>query len=607
MRDLSTWKKAWALLEPREQRTAYVVLGVIIIGALSAAVMVGSVMPFLAVLSDPSRIETTPALAWAYETFGFTSTYGFLIGLGLASFFMILLSSLIQIVKTWVVSRFAMIRIHAISHRLLTCYLAQPYAFFLNRHSGDMTPRILVESQQVVAQFLRPAADFIAACMTTAAIIGLLFWVEPLVSVISFALLGGLYGAIYLFTRRILRQLGQIRVATNRQRFRLANEAISGIKDIKILGRERAYLERYRRPSLKMAQTQVRSAVFQQVPPVALQAVALGGVILLCIVLIDPSGIDSGAALGGVLPVLGVFAFAGQRLMPELSKLYGSLAQMQGGSAAVDAIYDDLVLHKNPHRLPEIAAVPLGLKAHLSLENISYRYPNADQAGVHGVTLSITAGEKIGIVGSTGAGKTTLADIILGLLEPDQGRLVADDVEITQDTLRAWMQSLGYVPQDIFLTDAAVGENIALGVPPEKIDQARVQEAARIARIDDFIMTELPDGYATFIGERGVRLSGGQRQRIGIARALYHDADLIIFDEATSALDNLTEAEVIDAIDALPGDKTVLMIAHRLSTVQRCDRIIVLDKGQVVGCDTWATLMAENKAFQRIAAVAQAA
>jgi ATP-binding cassette, subfamily B, bacterial PglK len=605
--DTSTWKKAWALLDARERRNAWIVLGIIIIGALASAVMVGSVMPFLAVLADPSRIETTPALAWAYSSFGFTSTYGFLIGLGLASFAVIVLSSLIQIAKTWAVARFAMMRMHSLSHRLLATYLTQPYAFFLNRHSGEMGPRVLAESGQVVAQFLRPAAEFIAASMTTLAIVALLLWVEPVVAAIAFTVLGGLYGAIYVGTRRILRHLGKVRVEANRVRFRLANESLTGIKDIKLLGREGAYLDRFEEPSMKMALTQVKVAVFSQVPQFALQAVALGGIILLCLVLIDPAGVATGAALGGLLPVLGVFAFAGQRLMPELSKLYQSLAQIQAGAAAVEAIHEDLVLRKSAAKIARAPVEALGLKHSLRLEGVSFSYPNSEQAGVRDVSLTIHAGEKIGIVGSTGAGKTTLADIVLGLLEPDQGRLVADDTAITEEKLRAWMQSVGYVPQDIFLTDAPVAENIALGVPPNEIDARRVEKAARIARIDSFVREELQEGYQTYIGERGVRLSGGQRQRIGIARAMYHDADLIVFDEATSALDNLTEAEVMDAIDSLPGDKTVIMIAHRLSTVKRCDRIIVLDKGRVVGCDSWASLMEQNEVFQRIARFAEAA
>jgi len=605
MNNLSTWKKAWALLDAQERRTAWIVLGVIIISALSSAVMVGSVMPFLAVLADPSRIQSTPALAWGYDALGFTSIYGFLVGLGMVSFAVIVLSSVIQIVRAWAVAQFALMRIHSISLSLLSCYLAQPYAFFLNRHSGEMAPRVLQESAQAVNQFLLPAAGFIASCLTILAIVGLLLWVEPLVAVSAFAVLGGIYGVIYVGMRRKLRSLGKVQVDANRARFRMANESMAGIKDIKLLCREVAYLDRYAVASTLWAGTQLKVNVLSQLPQLALQAVALGGVILLCLVLIDPAGVASGAAIGGLLPVLGVFAFAGQRLMPELSKIYQSLAQMQAGSAAVDAVYEDLVLLKNTTILSRRPVVGLGLKRSLKIDAVSYSYPNSDQAGVRDISVEIHAGAKIGIVGSTGAGKTTLADVVLGLLEPDHGRLVVDGQDVTPENLRAWMHSVGYVPQDIFLTDASVAENIALGVPHRGIDFERIHKAACIARIDQFIMDELPKGYQTHVGERGVRLSGGQRQRIGIARALYHNADLIVFDEATSALDNLTETEVMAAIDALPGDKTVLMVAHRLSTVKRCDRIIVLDQGQLVGCDTWDALMAGNEAFQKIARVSE--
>tara|TARA_B110000879_G_scaffold152527_1_gene197452 strand:- start:210 stop:1178 length:969 start_codon:yes stop_codon:yes gene_type:complete len=315
----------------------------------------------------------------------------------------------------------------------------------------------------------------------------------------------------------------------------------------------------------------------------------------------DPQNLTSGAGLESILPILGLFAFAGQRLMPELSKLYQSLAQIQAGSAAVDILYCDLMLQEDVTELPKTQPVGLGLRQQLNLEAVSYHYPDAGHAGVNEITLTIAAGEKIGIVGGTGAGKTTLADLVLGLLNPANGRLLIDGVPVTQNNLCAWQQSVGYVPQDIFLTDASLSENIALGVPLKDINQARVVEAAQIAQIDQFITSDLPEGYDTKIGERGVRLSGGQRQRIGVARALYHDAELIVFDEATSALDNLTEREVMSAIDALPDEKTVLMIAHRLSTLQGCDRIVVMEGGLVVGFDTWDALITENSAFQRIA------
>ncbi len=582
------------------------VLGVTLINAFVSAVSVGSVVPFLTVLSDPTRINTTPALAWAYERFGFASDYDFLVALGVVSFAAIMLASLAQIANAWSVARLSTTLVHSISCRLLGIYLAQPYEFFLNRHSGEMAPRVLAETGQVVGQYFRPAALVITASVTTAAIVGLLLLVDTAIAVSAFTILGGSYAIIYLGVRRLLERLGQIAVEANRLRFRLVNEALSGIKDIKLLSREASYLGRFGEPSLLMAETGVKMSVVSGIPQIGLQAIALGGVILLCIVMVSPATLSSGSALGGMLPVLGVFAFAGQRLMPQLSLLYQSLAQMQTGSAAVDAVFEDLLLDANATPLHEHTRSRLGLAHSLCLENVSYVYPNADKAGIRDVSLTIKAGEKIGIVGTTGAGKTTLADVILGLLEAGEGRLIADGVEITQDNVSSWMQVVGYVPQDIFLTDTPIAENIALGVPPNQIDLDCVKRAARIARIDRFVEEELQEGYQTHIGERGVRLSGGQRQRIGIARAMYHDADLIVFDEATSALDNLTEAEVIEAIDALPGDKTVVMIAHRLSTVKRCDRLVVLEKGQMVGCDTWSGLLAGNSAFQRIAKLGEA-
>jgi len=607
MIDLETWKKAWAILDMRERRNAWITLAVVIFGALSSALMVGSVLPFLSVLSDPGQINKVPALSWTFYTFGFADNYTFLVALGVASFSVIVVTSLVQIAKTYVVARFAMMRIHSISHRLLIAYLRQPYDFFLNRHTGEMSTQVLQEAQQVVMIFLRPASEFIAATFTVITIVGLLFWVDTTITLISFGVFGGSYGAIYALSRRSLKRYGYDRAKANSERSRIANEALGGIKDIKLLGREGAYAGRYADPSYRMANALVGVQVYSQLPQFAMQAVAFGGMILLCIILMDPIGLASGDALGGLLPTIGVFAFAAQRLMPELSKLYRSLATLQAGGAAVDVVYDDLMNKARSGSLPLRTPPALGLKQRLEFVDVSYRYPNAEQAGLKKVSFNIRAGERIGIVGSTGAGKTTLADLALGLLPPSEGRILADGTAIIDGTLRSWQQSVGYVPQDIFLTDASISENIALGVLPQEIDESCVRRAAKIAQIDTFICEDLPEGYATTIGERGVRLSGGQRQRIGIARALYHDADLIVFDEATSALDNLTEREVMAAIDALPGDKTVLMIAHRLSTVKSCDRIIVLDKGRLVGCDTWQALMAHNTAFQKIAQISDAA
>lgn len=609
MIDLMTLQKAWALLDEREIRNAWLTLSVMVISALSSALMVSSIMPFLSVLADPNRIDTVPALAWAYETFAFESDYAFLVGLGVFSFVVILTTNSIQILRTWVVARYVLMRTHTISHRLLKAYLRQPYAFFLGRHSGDMNTRVLAEATAAVRMFLQPAAEMIAACLTIIALITFLIWVEPTVATVALSLLGGIYAVVFMFNRRVLKRLGDKRVKANQERFLIANEALSGIKDIKVLGREKSYAARFGDPSEQMARTQIAVRVISQVPQFALQAIAFGGLILLCLALLDAEQVNTNsiAPLGDVLPVLGAFAFAGQRLMPELGRVYGALAAMQTGAAAVNVIYDDLLQKAQNDDCWPTAPTALGLRERLDLDGVSYRYPNAERHGLNDISLSIRVGQKIGIVGITGAGKTTLADVILGLLDPTSGQILVDGTPVTPSNLRAWQRSVGYVPQDIFLTGSSIKENIAFGVDCFEIDLARVEQAALAAQLDEFIRSDLPNGYDTAIGERGVRLSGGQRQRIGIARALYHDADLIVFDEATSALDNLTESEVMAAVDALPGDKTVLMIAHRLSTVRRCDRIVVLEKGRVVGCDNWDALMNTNETFQRIAKMSEAA
>lgn len=600
MLDFSSWKKGWELLEKRERRNAWVVLGIVTLGALSSALMVGSILPFLSVLADPGAIQSVESLAWAYDRFGFTSDYSFLIALGLASMGVIVLTSLMQILKTWAIFRFSFARMHSLSYRLMVIYMRQPYEFFLNRHSGEMSTRILAETQQVVNLFFKPAVELIATSLTTLAIAGLVLWIEPFVGCLVLAIFGVVYGIIYKLSRSTLNRLGRERVANNSERFRIVNEALNGVKEIKLLGREGSYLAQYQVPSQKMVRKLIAVQFISQLPPLLLQAFAFAGIVLLCLLMLDANELAAGKALGGVLPIIGLFALAGQRLMPELSKLFRALSTIQAGAAAVDAIYDDMIRGSGGIVLPRSLPLSLGLQGSLRIENLSYQYPGAAHAGVWDVSVEIHAGEKIGIVGETGAGKTTLVDLILGLLDPEQGCLVVDGTPVSKSNLRAWQMSVGYVPQNIFLRDASVTENIALGVPVDEIDQMRVQEAALVARLDHFIRDELPDGYSTAIGERGVRLSGGQRQRIGIARALYHDVDLMVFDEATSALDNLTEREVIAAIDALPKEKTVVMVAHRLSTLKRCDKILVMEQGRVVGYDSWEALMANNTIFNRM-------
>lgn len=510
----------------------------------------------------------------------------------------------LQLINIYNSSRFALMRIHSISCKLLEAYLSQPYEYYLNRNSSTMSTRVLSEVQEVVSRVLMPTTELVTSSLTILALTALLMWVDPFITLAALGLFVTTYGCTFLISRITLNVLGQVRIARNTDRYRIALEAFGGIKEIKILGRESAYVDRYSAPAEEMAASLVKSQIIAQAPYYTIQAVALGGVILLCLALLSPDALADDNALAALLPLLGVFAFAGQRMMPELGKLYQAVAKIQSTRASIDAIYDDLLDAREHARTlgdSKEPIHPLYLRDELRFSDVTYLYPEAESAGVTSVSFTVRSGEKIGIVGGTGAGKTTLADLILGLLNPSSGTISVDGIEINRLNVRGWQKAVGYVPQDIFLGDSSVAENIALGIPPDQIDRKRVETAAQAAQIDTFIREQLPKGYDTFVGERGVRLSGGQRQRIGIARALYHGAELIVFDEATSALDNLTEAEVMAAIDALSSEMTVVMIAHRLSTVERCDRIIVMERGRVVGFADWATLMQTNAAFQRIA------
>lgn len=599
---INVLKKGWSLLDRHERRSAILTILAIILSAASSAAMVGSIMPFLSILADPNRIRDTPLLFWVYEAFGFASDYSFLVATGLASLTVILFANAIHVFRVYLVTKFSTMRMHSFSSRLLQTYLRQPYEYFLDENSGDLSTQILAETQKVVELFYRPVAEAIAALFTSLAVVALLIWINPLVASIVLFLPGLLLAGAFVLSRTIVRGYGDERASTNRLRFRAASEALGGVKEIKLLGREAVYLGRYSTPSLRMATSESTAIFISTLPQYVMQIVTFGGMILLVLALVDPAMVSQGRAINELLPLLGVFAFGGQRLIPELGKIFTGISIINFGTPVVDAIYKDLEREHKLPPLPSLDCAPIHLKRELELQNVTYCYPNSESAVLVSVSFRILAGERIGIVGGSGAGKTTLADVMMGLLRANSGQILVDGVTITENNVAGWQRSVGYVQQDIFLSDSSILENIALGVPLAEIDRERAIDAARTARLDDFVVESLPSAYETIVGERGIRLSGGQRQRIGIARALYHKADFIVFDEATSALDNITEKQVMKSIEALPGNKTAILIAHRLSTLAKCDRLIVMEQGRVVGIGTWAELLANNAYFQALAA-----
>jgi ABC-type multidrug transport system fused ATPase/permease subunit len=592
--------KAYWLLEARERRQAWMVLGVVILMALFDTLGTVSIMPFLAVLANPVLITSNATLFSIYDSLGFHNTETFLIFLGVASFTLLIVSAVIRSVGSFFVNRFTQMRSFTIGTRLLETYLRQPYAWFLHRHSGDMAKQLFSEIYVLVAQVYQPATVLIAQAVLLCVLVTLLIAVNPVTAVIGVLVLGACYGAIFLLVRPYLARAGLARARADQARYRIAAESLGGIKVVKLLGREAGYRDRFAEVSREFGSVQATANSLAQVPRYGIEAVAFGGIILLALALMLQYQSSADGAMAHILPLLGFYAFAGYRILPAVQGIYQALTQLRYGAAALDTIAADLALGAGVPALPLTPAAPLPFTRSVELRNLTYRYPMAEAASLTGISLTLKAGSTLGIVGTTGAGKSTLADLFLGLLSPDQGQILVDGVPVTPANTRAWQADLGYVPQDIFLLDASVTENIALGLRPEEIDQNRVHEAARMAQILDFIETQLPEGFDSMVGERGVRLSGGQRQRIGIARALYTNPGIIVFDEATSALDNMTEHEVVKAIGSLTGTKTVLLIAHRISTVRNCDQILVLERGQMVGLGSYDDLCRTNLPFRRL-------
>ena len=596
VKEPGTLGKILAILSPRERKTGLVVLGMMLFLALMETAGVASVMPFLAVLGNPELVETQPVLAWLYERGGFESVDPFLVALGVGAIGMVVGSALFRILTTHAIHRWTQMRRYSIGERLLATYLRQPYAFFLNRNSADLSKSILSEVDELVERVFHPLMNLVAYSLVAAVLVGFLVWLNPVLAGLVALVVGGAYGLIYLGVRGVLGRMGTDRVAANRERFTAASEAFGGIKDLKVLGREDAYLRRFRGPASRFARHQSVAMTLSTVPKYLIEAVGFGGVLLLALALLG-----AGGDLGSVLPVLGVYTFAGYRLLPSAQHIFQGFSNLRFGQSAVEDVWRELRLgEKGPQEGPK-QSERMTLSQCIRFERVSFTYPTSPEPVLQELDLEIPAGTSVAFVGQTGAGKTTAVDLLLGLLSPTAGEITVDGVPLRRHNVRAWQASIGYVPQTIYLADATVAENIAFGISPEAIDRDAVRRAAQLAAIHDFVENELPNTYDTEIGERGVRLSGGQRQRLGIARALYHDPSVLVLDEATSALDNATERAIMEAVARLAGAKTVIMIAHRMSTVEGADNVVVLKNGHLVGTGSYVQLLSSNEEFRSFA------
>lgn len=587
-------RKSLHLLNAPDRRRVYQLLALSVFVAIIEVLGIGSIAPFIAVLSDPGLVETNPYLNSIYAGLGLDDPYVFLAVLAGVFVALSLLRNVLFMFYQWLSFRsFALFK-HNLSSRLLDTYLAQPYDYYLIRNTVELQRNVVEEANRVIEGILRPIISALTQIITCTAIVTFLVFIRPIVALITLLVLGGFYAIIYLIVNKRISALSKKRREYRSRKFKLASEALSGIKPLILSGQQSGYLDDFKRVSLRNARADAIGQVVSAIPRYGIESIAIIGLVLFMLL-----EINAGQSGTSVLPLMSLYLLAGYRLLPALQLLYSDLSRVKLDSASFEVIHNDLTtLGDLPQRMTT-ERDNFRLERGIELSDVAYTYASGDGPAVSGVSLVIEAKHSVAFVGRSGAGKSTLVDLILGMLDPDQGEIRIDGRNLA-DVKRSWQSQIGYVPQHIYLADDTVARNIAFGVSQPDIDQEAVIRAAKIADIHDHVTEELKLGYDTLIGERGVRLSGGQRQRIGIARAMYRNPSILVLDEATSALDEATENVVMEAIQRLENDVTVILIAHRITTVQSCDKIYVLSGGRIVDEGDYSTLAAESATFREL-------
>ena len=562
---------------------------------VSGLEMVGAVIVFtlLALVADPGEAVELPLLGDLRTYFSGVDDTTLMLWVVAAMAVFFVIRSVVKVMAKYVQARVAHNAGARLSTEMFEGYLLWPYSWHLTRTTAELIRNSHEAVQRVVGSVLLPTVRIVAEGLLVAAMLVVLLVLAPLATLAAVIVIGGAAMLLLLVVQPRMKRLGRIRHQEAQSTLNALQQGLFGIRDVKVLGREAAFAGSYRKGRGRMARTDYLSETVTELPKIVLEMALLSFILAyFAITLLQ------GGAAQDTLSVLGLFAYAGMRMQPSLQIIVAGLNKLKFSATPLQDLHDDLASMNRAGR-PQNPANPLPFESALTLEHVTFRYEQADRDALHDVNLTITPGEQIGICGPTGGGKTTLVDIITGLLPPTSGRVLADGKDVREHE-REWQAALGIVPQMVFLSDDTLRRNIALGVPDEQIDDDAVDEAVHLAQLEEFV-DRLPDGLETEVGERGVRVSGGQRQRVAIARALYRRPSVLIFDEGTSALDNATEALVMDAIDRLRGQHTIILVAHRLSTVRYCDRIVFLELGKMTGLGTYDDLRSTNAGFRALA------
>ena len=581
--DASLWESLRRIYRQMPKARRWGLLWVMLLmlaGALAEIVTIGAVLPFLALLADPTRLERIPVLPRLLHAVGAETHGQVLLATGIGFCVVAVLAAMVRLQLAWSSQAFVFRLGHDIGLEVQRRVLAQPYSFHISRNTSlliSSLEKVQVLVYNVLLQLMLASSAAVIALLIVAA----LLFIDPATAAVAAAAFGGIYLVVTLITRGRLRRYSDVITASYAERVQITQESLGGIRDIIIDQSQKVYLDDFEKVDRRFSIAKSHTAFIGAAPRFVIEAAGMILIAVLALVTVREQG-----SLTAALPVLGALALGSQRLLPLVQTVYYGWSTSASSRGVVADVTELLTLPIEADE-PGTAREPLPFGREIRFENVTYVYPAREEPALVGIDFTIPHGARLALIGKTGSGKSTMVDLLMGLIEPTSGRILVDGVALTGAERRAWQRSIAHVPQAIFLADASVARNIAFGSSADRIDAARVRTAARMAQIDEFIET-LPEGYETQVGERGVRFSGGQRQRLGIARALYKGAPVLILDEATSALDGETEAAVIRSLSEVGTDRTVVMIAHRLSTISECDLIVRLENGRIVDIETRA-------------------
>ena len=593
-------KGLFMLLTSNQRKRFYMLQILVILMTIIEIFGVAAIIPFMALVGDMSQLQQDTFIGQVYQSSGIASESKFVFMFGICVLCILFISTIVSMFTIWKLSMFVHYFGTEIADRLYTHYLRQGWLFHASGSSAQLTKKIATETLRVTGGILVPLI-YVNSKVILAILMSLsIFIYDPIVAITGISIFGITYYIIFKIVKARLSLYGQAISEVNEQRFRLMNEGFGGIKDVLLLGRDKNFIERFNETGNILAHSNGTSTALIQTPRYFLELIAFGSMISMILFLIT----NHNGNLGIILPILSVYAIGAIKLLPAFQQIYSSTGIIRANIAAFESIQQDL---KDSLQFQEEKLTQLKIeqsrffpKLHISLENISFTYPNKKEKTLDKVNILIQANTVIGIVGPSGSGKSTLIDILLSLIDPDEGQLKIDEKLVSNHNRRSWQNTIGFVAQNIFLSEGSIAENVAFGLPQDEIDIEQVTKVIELAHLAEFTES-LKDGIHTKVGERGIQLSGGQRQRIGIARALYNKAEVLVFDEATSSLDGITEKMIMEAIHDFSGKKTIILIAHRLKTVQKCDQIFFINNGRVDDHGTYDELIEKNELFKKMA------